>query len=126
MGDDMSWEPQIVRTVDLGYDQMLVIESQRGALIRVVHGGVWLTEEGLGRDVFAQGGDELPIEGDGRTVVQGMGFARVQFVDPARPAALLQKLFNRVGHSLCVTLGALRARGQLTARLGEPGACTSV
>jgi hypothetical protein len=55
----MSWEPQVVRTVDLGYEQLLVLESQRGAVIRVLHGGVWLTQEGLARDIFAEGGAEL-------------------------------------------------------------------
>jgi len=112
----MSWEPQIVRTVDLGYDQMLVIESQRGALIRVVHGGVWLTEEGLGRDVFAQGGDELPIESDGRTVVQGMGFARIQFVETGRSVAFVRRLMHRIGHALSAAVAAIRTRGQMTAR----------
>lgn len=117
----MSWEPQIVRTVDLGYDQMLVIESQRGAVIRVVHGGVWLTEEGLARDVFAQGGDELPIEGEGRALVQGLGFARVQFVEPARPVAAIASLFDRITRTVRSALASVRARGQMTTReCGEP------
>lgn len=112
----MSWEPQIFRTVDLGYDQMLVIESQRGAVIRVVHGGVWLTEEGLSRDVFAQGGDELPIEGDGRALVQGLGYARVQFVESIRPGAFFNPLGNRILRTMRNAVASVRARGQLTVR----------
>lgn len=38
----MSWEPRIVKTVNLDYDQLLVIESPHGAPICVIHGGVVL------------------------------------------------------------------------------------
>ena len=112
----MSWEPEIVKTVDLGYDQMMVIESHRGSVIRVVHGGVWLTEEGMARDVFAQSGEEIPLEGDGRALVQGLGYARVQFVEPRGPGATVRSVAARIGSALHRTLVAMRERGQLTAR----------
>lgn len=112
----MSWEPEIVRTVDLGYDQMMVIESQRGALIRVVHGGVWLTEEGLSRDVFAQGGDDLPVEGDGRAVVQGLGYARIELVERRGTAALARAWFTHLLQGLRRALSMWSVRGQLGAR----------
>jgi hypothetical protein len=38
----MSWEPRIVKTVNLDYDQLLVIESPHGAPICVIHRGVVL------------------------------------------------------------------------------------
>jgi hypothetical protein len=38
----MSWEPRIVKTVNLDYDKLLVIESPHGAPICVIHGGVVL------------------------------------------------------------------------------------
>lgn len=38
----MSWEPRIVKTVNLDYEQLLVIESPHGAPICVIHRGVVL------------------------------------------------------------------------------------
>ena len=42
----MSWEPRVVKTVNLDYDQLLVIESPHGAPICVIHGGVVLVAYG--------------------------------------------------------------------------------
>jgi hypothetical protein len=39
MGDDMNWEPQIVKTVNLDYDQLLVVESTYGDTVCVIHRG---------------------------------------------------------------------------------------
>src|SRR4029453_2725031 len=53
----MDWGPTLTRTVDLGYEQMLILESRPRTRIKVIYGGVWLTEEGLPDDVFASSGD---------------------------------------------------------------------
>jgi hypothetical protein len=116
----MSWEPQIVRTVDLGYEQLLVLESQRGAVIRVLQGGVWLTQEGLARDIFAERGAELPLEGEGRVVVEGLGAARVQLVSAASFSATRKWLLNSV-RTIASALRSIRERGQL-GRAGESAA----
>lgn len=116
----MSWEPQVVRTVDLGYEQLLVLESQRGAAIRVLHGGVWLTQEGLARDIFAERGAELPLDGEGRVVVEGLGAARVQLIDAVDFSAL-RKWLRDAAYRIVNALRAVRARGQL-GRVGEPAA----
>jgi hypothetical protein len=108
----MGWEPQVVRTVDLGYEQLLVLESQRGAVIRVLHGGVWLTQEGLARDIFAERGAELPLDGDGRVVVEGLGAARVQLIDGAYFSST-RKWLQAAGHRLAIALRSFRERGQL-------------
>jgi len=118
----MSWEPQIFRTVDLGYEQLLVIESHRGAVIRVLHGGVWLTEEGMARDVFAQGGDEVLIEGEGRAVVEGLGATRVELVRPVGPMASVGQLIARLYHRAARAMNALRTRDQLGQTCAEPTA----
>jgi hypothetical protein len=116
----MSWEPQVVRTVDLGYEQLLVLESQRGAVIRVLHGGVWLTQEGLARDIFAERGAELPLDDDGRVVVEGLGAARVQLIDRAYFSST-RKWLQAVGHRIATALRSFRERGQL-GRAGESAA----
>ena len=109
----MGWEPQLVRTVDLGYEQLLVLESQRGAVIRVLHGGVWLTQEGLARDIFAERGAELLLNDDGRVVVEGLGAARVQLIDRAHFSSTW-KWLKAAGHRLASALRSVRERGQFS------------
>jgi hypothetical protein len=78
----MDWNPTRTRTVDLGYEQMLVLESHQRTRIKVIYGGVWLTEEREARDVFASGGEEISLKSRGLAVVEGLGRARVQVMEP--------------------------------------------
>lgn len=77
----MNWGPTLTRTVDLGYEQLLLLESRPATSIKVVYGGIWLTEEGRPDDVFAGDGDEITLKSHGLTVVEGMGYARVQVLE---------------------------------------------
>lgn len=76
------WNGTTARTVDLGYDQLLVLEARPGLKVRVLYGHLWLTEEGSAQDVFAGSGDEVALRGRGRAVVEGLGMARVQLIEP--------------------------------------------
>lgn len=76
----------ISRTIDLGYEQMLVLESRPQTRVRVLYGGIWLTEEGRREDVFAVEGDEVALHARGLTVVEGLAPAKVEVVEPAWPA----------------------------------------
>jgi hypothetical protein len=78
----MNWGSTLTRTVDLGYEQMLLLESRPQTSIRVIYGGIWLTEEGRPDDVFARGGDEVQLKSHGLAVVEGLGYARVQVMEP--------------------------------------------
>ena len=78
----MDWGPTLTRTVDLGYEQMLVLESQPRTRIKVIYGGIWLTEENLTQDVFASSGEEVALKSRGLAVVEGLGYARVQVMEP--------------------------------------------
>ncbi len=78
----MDWGPTLIRTVDLGYEQMLLLESHPRTRIKVIYGGVWLTEEGEVQDVFAASGDEVALKSRGLAVVEGLGYARVQVMEP--------------------------------------------
>jgi hypothetical protein len=82
------WTPATSRTVDLGYEQLLVLESRPGVRVRVLYGNLWLTEEGRAQDVFAGSGTEIALESNGRAVVEGLGLARVQVIEPAGRASL--------------------------------------
>ncbi len=77
----MDWGPTLVRTIDLGYEQMLLLESRPQTRVKVIYGGVWLTEEGLQQDVFAASGDEVALKSRGLAVVEGLGYARVQVME---------------------------------------------
>lgn len=76
------------RTVDLDHEQLLVIEDQPGARIRVLSGGVWLTEERRAQDRFATSGQDLRLEASGRAVVEAIGPTRTQIIQPACGAAV--------------------------------------
>jgi len=77
----MDLGPTLTKTVDLGYEQMLLLESRPQTRIRVIYGGIWLTEEGLPDDVFAGSGDEVQLKSHGLAVVEGLGYARVQVME---------------------------------------------
>lgn len=77
----MDWGPTLTRTVDLGYEQMLLLESHPRTRVKVIYGGIWLTEEGLPQDVFAASGEEVALRSRGLAVVEGLGYARVQVME---------------------------------------------
>lgn len=109
------WSAATTRTVDLGYDQLLVLEAARpGTRVRVLYGHMWLTEEGTAQDVFAGSGAEVQLKSRGRAVVEGLGVARVQVIEPrrARPFARLIR-----GLGVSTLRQRLRTMGQAAARL---------
>ncbi len=84
----MNWTPTTTRTIDLGYEQLLTLQGRPGTRLRVLYGSMWLTEEGDLRDVFARCGDEVTLSSDGLSVIEGIGAARVQVIEPRRAAPL--------------------------------------
>jgi len=76
-------EVQTIRTVDLGYEQMLVFDGGPRARVRVLYGATWLTEEGRGEDAIVGAGDEVALHG-GRALIEGLAPTRVQIVEPQR------------------------------------------
>jgi len=90
------WKGFTTRTVNLDYDQLLVLESPPpGAKVRVLYGNLWLTEEGNMQDVFAGSGAEIALKARGRAVIEGLGEARLQVIEPRGVA-----LFTRVARWL--------------------------
>ena len=82
----MDWGPMLVKTVDLGYDQMLMIESRSSRRIKVIYGGVWLTEEGVLQDAWLANGDEVALKSRGTALLEGLGATRIQLLEePGRP-----------------------------------------
>ena len=112
----MDWGPMLVRTVDLGYEQMLMIETHPRQRIKVVYGGVWLTEEGVLQDAWLSNGDEVALKSRGMALLEGIGAARIQLLEePRQPgfiARTLSSAFSRVLHAA----RALRTRLQFGPR----------
>lgn len=78
----MQWET--VRTIDLGHEQLLVLKDRRGTRVRVLYGALWLTEEDGAGDRFPASGDEVVIGSRGVVLLEGVGVARVQLIEPRR------------------------------------------
>ena len=112
----MDWAPMLVRTVDLGYDQMLLLESHPRMRVKVLFGGVWLTEEGMRQDVFASSGEEVALKSRGLAVVEGLGVARVQVLQEATFVTLGSRLgaaLDRIAATAKRVTRYVRTRWQL-------------
>lgn len=83
----MRTPPETIRTIHLDHDQLLILDSGRDGRVRVLHGGVWLTESGLPGDAVLRAGDEAGVHGQ-RAVLQAHGATAIQLVSGrARPMA---------------------------------------
>jgi hypothetical protein len=84
-------ETSVLRTLDLPGGGMVPFPAVSGEQVRVLYGRVWLTEEGGGRDAFLAGGEEIRLDRCGLAVIEALGPARVQLVEPLRgPSPLRQ------------------------------------
>jgi hypothetical protein len=93
----MDWAQTTTRTFDLGYEQLLTFLGRPGTRVRVLYGAMWLTEEGRTQDIFAGCGDEVTLRSGGLSVIEGLGVARVQVIDPGRrrwPGLIAKRLGN--------------------------------
>lgn len=82
----MSASSDPVRTLHLDVDQMLILDDGHEGRVRVLHGGVWFTEEGEHADTFLQAGQEVAMSGR-RAFVQARGAVDLQLTQgrAARP-----------------------------------------
>jgi hypothetical protein len=91
------WGPVTSRTVDLNYEQLLMLEGRPGTRVKVIFGGFWLTEEGRLQDVFAHTGAEVALQSPRRAVIEAMGATRIELVEPVarhRLQRLAQRAFD--------------------------------
>lgn len=96
-----------VRTIDLGYEQMLMFEGGPGSRVRVLHGATWLTEPEVARDAFLGAGDEHALERAGAALVEGLAPSRIEILEGARAGWL-----RRAWAALRRGLASHRARAQ--------------
>jgi hypothetical protein len=64
-------------TIELEGNAVLALRQTVGALVRCIDGAVWITEEGDRNDYVLKTGQFHELSGEGRTLVQAMGGARV-------------------------------------------------
>jgi hypothetical protein len=76
------------RTINLDHDQLLVLEDGTGTRVRVLFGGVWLTEGSDHRDHFLSTGDDLALHTRQRTVIEPRMPACIQIVKATRRSTL--------------------------------------
>jgi hypothetical protein len=87
----MNRKPEIIRTIDLGYEQMWVFDGGPHARMRVLYGATWLTGEGDGADSVVGAGSERALR-PGRSLIEALVPSRVQIVERAgRGSALLRR-----------------------------------
>lgn len=101
-----------VKTINLGYEQMLVIDAGDGSRLRVLHGATWLTGEGELDDVVLGAGQERTLR-QGRSVVQALAPASVELTRPPTSGAL--RGLRQVWRQLVRGLRRLATRWQLGA-----------
>lgn len=100
----------IVRTVDLGYDQLLMLDGEPGTRVKVLFGGVWLTEEGATQDVFAADGEEVALRTRKGALLEALGPTRVQVIEPRRgPRRWLRTAAHALRERFAAVLPALFA-----------------
>lgn len=85
-----------IRTIDLGYEQMMIFDDGRGEHVRVLFGATWLTQEGDRGDAILRPGEERALC-DGRSLIEALEPARVQILsEPACGRSLTRALLRRV------------------------------
>jgi len=109
-----------VRTIDLGHEQMLVIEDRPGTRIDVLVGGVWLTEERRWQDRFAMAGDAVSLQARGRAVLEAIGPTRLRLVESTRRAGTWWRLRARRGWLQPQAARAIAAALAVVAGVGLP------
>lgn len=101
-----------VRTVDLGYEQMLVLESGLPTRISVIYGGIWLTERGRPDDVFATSGEEITLKSRGLAVIEGLRDTRVLVAESlegrGKVAAQLERVRSTLAGIVCQAAAHVR------------------
>lgn len=82
-----------VRTLHLDHDQLLILDGRRDGRVRVLHGGVWLTEAGSPDDTFLRSGQEAAVQGRQAVLQAEPGTAlELRWRPPARRAGAWRRL----------------------------------
>ncbi len=100
MGVRMERQSTVLRTLDLPGGTLVPFPSAPGERVRVLHGRVWLTEEGDLNDVFLAIGEEVALGGRGLAVIEALTPARIQLLEAVSLPDVVQKLARRAARWL--------------------------
>jgi hypothetical protein len=81
MEQDMKTAAKRIRTIDLGYEQMMIFDDGRGERVRVLYGATWLTQEGVGEDSVLRPGAERALH-EGRALFEALEPSRLEILGP--------------------------------------------
>lgn len=101
-----------VRTIDLGYEQLLLLDTAAGTRVRVLYGAMWLTEEGEAGDVEVRAGNDALLRPGRRALIEALAPARIQLIERKSAVGLADGLRTAL-RALARWLRRLRARSQL-------------
>ena len=112
----MTRETTVLRTLDLPAGGMVPFTAIPGEQVRILYGRIWLTEEGGGNDALLASGEEIRLSKRGLAVIEALGPARVQLIEPVIGASLLAQAGQRAARRLGAWLR--QKRPALDAQLG--------
>jgi hypothetical protein len=104
----MSRETTVLRTLDLPGGAMVPFPAVPGEQVRILYGRIWLTEEGGGSDAFLASGQEIRLCKRGLAVIEALGPARVELIEPVTSPSIL----GQAAEWATRLLGNLRPRRQ--------------
>jgi hypothetical protein len=116
-GEHMTRETTVLRTLDLPGGGMVPFPAVPGEQVRILYGRVWLTEEGGGSDAFLASGEEIRLAQRGLAVIEALGPARVELIEPVIGPSLLAQAGQRVAQRLGAWLRQKRPALALEAQL---------
>lgn len=105
----MTREMTVLRTLDLPAGGMVPFSVVPGEEVRILYGRIWLTEEGGRRDAFLASGEEIRLDARGLAVIEALGPARVQLIEPVRGPSMLAQAADRAARRLGALLRPKRA-----------------
>lgn len=96
----MKSESTVTRTLELPGGAIVPFSSVPGERLRILHGRVWLTEEGDPRDAFLASGAEVDLATRGLAVIEALGPARVQLIEPVSAVRTVANAARRAAAGL--------------------------
>jgi hypothetical protein len=81
----------MLKTLDLPGGSLMPFAAMPGERVRILHGRIWLTEEGSPTDAFLASGDEVSLASRGLAVIEALGPARVQLYEDFRGPSRLSR-----------------------------------
>jgi hypothetical protein len=109
----MTRETTVLRTLDLPGGGMVPFPAVPGEQVRILYGRIWLTEEGGGGDAFLASGEEIRLGKHGLAVIEALGPARVQLIEPVNGPSFLAQAADRAARRLGAWLRQRRPVAQV-------------